>query len=195
MAGQGMTMKTEFPRSFRGYSTIAVDDFIRQLGTRLDSLQQWTEAQGAQIERLTADLQSADSNLSAFMEKELALANALVQMEKQRLLADQEIEVACENANIQISEMMAEARREAEAIVAEAMREAEGIRDEFTTERAAAEDQLRQLRAEYEATVSNVRRTLEAELALLCEPVAAVAVTHAAVTAEPSRVELVGAAA
>jgi cell division septum initiation protein DivIVA len=196
MAGQSLTLTAEFPRSLRGYSTIAVDDFVRQMGTRLDSLQQWTEAQAAKIERLTAQAQSAERNLSAFMEKELAIANAFVVIEQQRLAAEQEIELARENARIEIDEMLAEARREAAAVVAEAQREAEGVREEAEARRLAAEERVRALQAEYDATVSTIRRTLEAELALLGDQASVVQMTHAAVAAcEPGRSELCEAAA
>lgn len=193
MAGQSLTLTAEFPRSFRGYSTIAVDDFVRQLGARLDTLQQWTEAQAAKIERLTAQAESAERSLTAYMEKELAIANALVAIEQQRLAVDQEVELARENARIQIEELLADARRDAAAIVAEAQREAAGIREEIQTEQREAEERLRALKSEYEATVSGIRRTLEAELALLGNDV--LGMTHAAVAAcEPVRGELCEAA-
>ena len=168
------------------YAQIAVDDFVRQLGDRLEVLQRQVDQQQARADKLTRDLEAANTNLVAYAEREMAIANALVAAEQQRVVVQQHLEVEQLNAQIQVDQMLADARSEAELLVNEARQNAEAITADAEATRIAQEERIRALCAEYDETITRVRRALENELSLLPAPgtvLAGLPVAEAAVAA------------
>src|SRR5262245_24680800 len=69
MTTEATILTAEFPRAVRGYATNAVDDFVRQMGERIDTLQVRLEQQAARANHLTKELETANRNLAVFMGK------------------------------------------------------------------------------------------------------------------------------
>ena len=192
MTNNDNILTASFPRSFRGYSPIAVDDFVRQLGARLETLQARLNEQTDKNAVLETALNSANRDLAIFIEKETAISQGIITIEQRRVSVEHEIELARTNAELEIAENLATARTEAEEmgrIAREASNEilasARQIADdtvesarntaEETTAlaRSAADlqaDRLRALCADYDEATSRIRRTLEAQLSLLPQP-------------------------
>src|ERR1041385_571027 len=92
MTTEGNILTADFPRAVRGYSPIAVDDFVRQLGERLESMQAKLNEQTARATGLQNMLARANQDLVAFVEKESALAKGIISIEQRRVAVEQEIE-------------------------------------------------------------------------------------------------------
>lgn len=174
-------LTVEFPRAFRGYATLAVDDFIRQMGTRLETLQTRLDDERERTEQLKASLNRSNADLAAYVEKESAITNAIVAMEQRRVAVGQELEVErgeaqqeateiLRDARLAAEEIIDNARRNAEETLANARRSAEETIGLANSARALQEDRLRALCAEYDSTANRIRRALEAQLSLLPSP-------------------------
>jgi cell division septum initiation protein DivIVA len=170
MSNESNVLIADFPRNVRGYSTVAVDDFVRQIGERLVALQADLEEQAERADRLEAALDRANRDLSTFSEKESAISSALVAMEQRRAAVDQENEATKKSAKLSGEQIIASARVEAEQIIAQAHDDAQNITAEATARARAQEERLNALCAQYDATLANIRRTLEDQLAVLPTP-------------------------
>jgi len=170
MTTEANVFYAEFPRAVRGYAPNAVDDFVRQIGERLEALQAQLDEQTARADRLEKELSTAKSNLFAFAEKEAAIANALVATEQRRVGVERELENRRAEAEAQAAQFLDEARQEAENIVNEARQRAEEITNRALEACAAQEERLRALYAEYQDTADRIREALEAHLSLLPPP-------------------------
>ena len=58
MATKPFTLSADFPKAVRGYSMLAVDDFVRQMGGRLEALQATADEQTARAEQLADELRA-----------------------------------------------------------------------------------------------------------------------------------------
>src|SRR4051812_40799341 len=99
-------LSAEFPRTFRGYSPIAVDDFVRQLGARLETLQARLNEQTDRNAVLETALNTANRDLTIFIGKEAAISQGIITIEQRRVSVEHEIELARQNAEIQIAEQL-----------------------------------------------------------------------------------------
>jgi cell division septum initiation protein DivIVA len=170
MSNQSNVLIADFPRNVRGYSTVVVDEFVRQIGERLVSLQADLQKQTERAERLEKALEQANHNLCAFSEKESAIASALVAMEQRRTAVEQENDAAKKSAKLRAEEIIASAAVEADQIIAQAQDDAQNITAEATARARAQEERYAALCAQYDATLGNIRRTLEDQLAVLPSP-------------------------
>src|SRR2546423_5309068 len=84
MIDESTVFTADFPRVMRGYSPLAVDDFVRQLGSRLDLMQSKLDEQIVRGDRLTEELATTTRTLAEYRGKESALAGALVTAEQMR---------------------------------------------------------------------------------------------------------------
>ncbi len=182
-------LTADFPRAVRGYSTIAVDDFVRQLGGRLEAIQVKLNEQSDRAASLESLLNQSHRDLAAFVEKESAISKGIIGIEQRRVVVEHEIELARQNAEIEIAELLAASQNEAENVLRtaretsneivagarqtadETVDAARNAAEESTTlARSATElqgDRLRALCAEYDEAAARIRRSLEAQLALL----------------------------
>lgn len=213
------TLIAHFPRSAMGYAPASVDEFVRQIGERLEEMQvvcdrvdQLTE-QNEQLQRQNAELTAGNEQLyrqlteaqtalesaksSATVQKdddqagprEVALANAMLAIERRRIAVDVEIEGLRDQAKRDVDALKESARRESEGLKKTAMKEAEGLRataeeestqiisqakraaeqmiDETVAAASLEEERLQTLCAQYEQTVEEVRRVFEQQLAML----------------------------
>lgn len=167
MAQRLSNLTATFPTALRGYERIAVDDFIRQMGDRLDELQNRLTEQTERAERLSKELAAAKKELAAFAEKESAIANALVATEQRKAAVEKEIEAQQALARSQAEEIRATAQSQADAMIAEAEENVKEITARGELACSLQEDRLRALCAKYEETAERIRRILEAQLALL----------------------------
>lgn len=134
MTDGSATLVAEFPRAVSGYARPAVDDFVRQIGGRLESLQTQLESQSTEVARLTHALSKAQADLTGFAEKEKALGEAVVMIEHRRAaiikeLADQRVE-----ADAQVEAILDEAREQSKKVVEAARAQGAGILKEATAE-------------------------------------------------------------
>lgn len=167
MAQRLSNLTATFPTALRGYERIAVDDFIRQMGDRLDELQNHLTEQTERAERLSKELAATKKELAAFAEKESAIASALVATEQRRAAVEKEIEAQQALARTQAEEILAAAQSQADAMIAEAEENVKQITARGELACSLQEDRLRALLTEYEETAERIRRILEAQLALL----------------------------
>src|SRR5258708_2941296 len=92
MTPETTVLTAEFPRAVRGYSIVAVDDFVSQLGSRLDLLQTRLDEQILRGDRLSEELSRANQAVAEFRNKESALAGALVATEQRREAVRKELD-------------------------------------------------------------------------------------------------------
>jgi DivIVA domain-containing protein len=171
MSDETTVLSADFPRSVRGYSTVAVDDFVRQIGDRLDSLQERLNDEVARADKLAEALITANSELVTFREKETALAGALVTMELQRgsvrnelegqrNAASAEADALIDAAQSEAEAMLLTARTDAQGILAEAENLAEEIVQGARNECSSMESQIAELNREYSSTINEIRNTI-----------------------------------
>jgi DivIVA domain-containing protein len=125
MTTEGTILTADFPRAVRGYSPIAVDDFVRQLGERLETMQSKLNEQTAKTTGLQNLLTKANKDLAAYIEKEAAISRTIISVEQRRTSAEQEIELSRQNAAIEIEELRSQAEAEVGELRARAETEAQ----------------------------------------------------------------------
>lgn len=189
----------EFPMAMRGYSRLAVDDFVRQMGQRLQLLEERLNEQTDRAERLTRELDtlkrqhaqeletltarltaekqaldkqlaSVTQDLALYIEKEAAISGGIIAVEQRRVAVERELEIERTNTQLKMEQILADAQTEADEIVREAKRSSEEM---ITLAEAACtlqEERLRNLCREYDETAARIRRMLEAHLSLLPDP-------------------------
>lgn len=166
---EAAVLTAEFPRAMRGYSPLAVDDFIRQVGERLNIMQaqldeQTTaaETQTQQIEKLTRALESANSIIGSFSEKETAIASAMVAMEQRRVSVERELENARKISRMEADQQIEAARILSERQIDDARSQVERIVEEA---RSGADMILNNARVESEAILNDARFNAETLMA------------------------------
>lgn len=167
MTTQSAVLHTEFPTSVRGYAKPAVDEFVAEMGRRLDAMQARLDTLETANQSLTKELAAATERLQDFLGKEAAIASALVAIEQRRVGVDLELENRRATAQAQIEASLEEARRTAESLLAEAREQCGALVAEAQARVAGEEQRLQALRSEYAETVGRIRKALEAQLALL----------------------------
>jgi hypothetical protein len=189
----------EFPMAVRGYSRLAVDDFVRQMGQRLQLLEDRLNEQMDRAERLTRELESlkrqhaqelqtltarlsaekqaldeqlaqVSQDLALYIEKEAAISNGIIAVEQRRVAVERELEIERTNTQLKVEQILADAQTEADEIVREAKRSSEEMITLAQAACALQEERLRNLCREYDVTAERIRRTLEAHLSLLPNP-------------------------
>lgn len=189
----------EFPIAVRGYSRLAVDDFVRQMGQRLQLLEERLNEQTDRAERLTRELDtlkrqhaqemetltarltaekqtlneqlaSVSQDLALYIEKEAAIAGGIIAVEQRRVAVERELEIERTNTQLKMEQILADAQTEADDIVREAKRSSEEMIMLAEAACALQEERLRNLCREYDETAARIRRTLEAHLSLLPDP-------------------------
>lgn len=170
MTTESMGLYADFPKAVRGYATNAVDDFVRQIGERLENLQEALDEKTERVNRLEKELKAANQTLVAFAEKEAAIASALVATEQRRAGVERELESRRAEAAAQAAQIVEEARREAENILDDARKQAAEIISHAESARAAQEERLQKLYADYQETADRIREALEAHISLLPPP-------------------------
>jgi cell division septum initiation protein DivIVA len=185
MSTEGNILTADFPRAVRGYSQIAVDDFIRQLGERLETMQHRLNEQTARASGLQSMLDRANRDLAAYVEKEAAISQSVISIEQRRVAVEQEIELNRQqavlevqslrsNARAEVEELLASSRGEAANIVTDAQAVADHIRasadtdsqDLVNTARATAEETLENARRLADETIQAARREADETMAL-----------------------------
>lgn len=161
MSFEATILTAEFPRAVRGYATCAVDDFVRQVGERLDSLQDSLNDQIERSDRLASDLAGCATELAGYREKESALAAALVSTEQQRAAVRSELETERATAGDRARQVIESAESEADRILAHARRDAEELTSSAIAERSAIEQRIIALSNQYDETISAIRATLQ----------------------------------
>ena len=199
MTTNSTVLTADFPRSVRGYSPVAVDDFIRQMGERLETLQAKLDTQTTNAEQLSQELNAAKQKLAAFAEKEAGIAGALVATEQRRIAVERELEKERNNTRLNAEQLIAEANQDREALLDEARRNAEEIAARAEATRLDQEERIRALCAAHDETVARIRQALEAQLSLLPAPgetLASLSISGVAIatTVEANREELTTAA-
>jgi len=159
MATKPFVLAVEFPRAVRGYAPLAVDDFVRQIGGRMEALQAQIEEQTSRADRLQRELEAANRNLAAFIEREAAIANALVAAEQRRVSVDQQIELDRMNAEMECQRLRTETAEKAEALLAEARDLAE---ETLADARAEAQEARATAKAEADQTIQEAQATAQA---------------------------------
>ncbi|HSV75236.1 MAG TPA: DivIVA domain-containing protein [Chthonomonadales bacterium] len=165
MATRPFVLAVDFPRAVRGYAPMAVDDFVRQIGGRLEALQSQIDEQASRADRLQRELQAANRNLAAYVGRETAIANALVATEQRRVTVDQQIELDRMNAQVECDRVRSDAQQEAAAVLADALTEANEVRasarvdaERVTADAAAVAEALKTATAERCAAMSGNSR-------------------------------------
>jgi cell division septum initiation protein DivIVA len=193
-------LTADFPTQVRGYAKEAVDRFVHGLGARLEALEAELQNQTQRADRAAEELKKAHVELSAFHEKERALAGALVAAQEHKTAAQSEIEKMRAQAHSEANEFMDAARQDAQALKSQAQAEADEI---LVAARHEAEDltaqavrecdeherRLEALRTEYQQTIAFIRRHLETQIAALDAPTG-----HAVITSNNGLAEVVEAA-
>jgi cell division septum initiation protein DivIVA len=181
-----------FPRSAMGYAQNAVDEFVRQIGERLEEMQSRLDQLTEQNEALEIRATVAQRETEGGGQREAALANAMLAIEQRKLTVDLEIEAIKDQARREAEAMKDSIKRETEGAKEAARREADSLRASAQTESGqilaqarntaeqmieeavsvAAEEEARLqiLTAKYDNTIAEMRRLLEAQLALLPQP-------------------------
>ncbi len=131
--------KGDFRRSFRGYDVELVNDFLDLVADRMEELVKQHMA-------LSDSVESLESELEDYREKERALSEALMTAQKLR------------------EDARSHAEKEGELLVREARLTAESARQEASKALAREEETLRQVRARRGQLVQSFRRLLEREL-------------------------------
>src|SRR5207253_1779387 len=107
-------LTAEFPKSVRGYSVEAVDEFVQEIGERLNALQAELAKQAARGDRLADEVGGMEAELHSFRDKEKAVSSAFIAAESFKAKAESDYEAALEKARGQAEEIMAAAKSEAE---------------------------------------------------------------------------------
>jgi len=170
MTNDVTVLTADFPKSVRGYSPIAVDDFVREIGARLESLEKQLQEKSSAAEELNKKLQTANNLLAAASAKENAIAGALVAIEQRRVTVEQELEYDRSHSAKLAEQAIAEAQADAEKLTADAEKSAARLLEETRQTRESEEARVSQLRAEYQEIANRIRRALEAQLELLPAP-------------------------
>jgi cell division initiation protein len=131
--------KGDFRRAMRGYDAELVNDFLDLVADRMEELVKDNM-------NLRDSVQSLETEVTKYREKERALSDAL--MAAQRLRDD----------------ARSHAEKEGELMVREARLAAESAREEATRALAREEEALRQARARRSQMIESFRRLLEREL-------------------------------
>jgi cell division septum initiation protein DivIVA len=189
----------EFPMAVRGYSRLAVDDFVRQMGQRLQLLEERLNEQTDRAERLTKELdtlkkqhtqelealtvrltserkaldeqlEAVSQDLAMYIEKEAAISGGIIAVEQRRVAVERELEIERTNTQLKVEQILADAQSEADEIVNEAKHTSEELLTLAEAACALQEERLRNLCREYDETAARIRRTLEAHLSLLPNP-------------------------
>ena len=174
-------LTAEFPTQVRGYAKEAVDRFVHGLGSRLESLEAELQKQTERSDRIADELKKANTELTAFHEKERALAGALVaaqeyktagqgEVEKMRAQAHQEANEFMDAARVDADKLKAEAQSEADQVLADARQTAEDMTRNAIIACEDQERKLEALRTEYQQTIAFIRRHLESQIAALDAP-------------------------
>lgn len=158
MATKSFTLSADFPKAVRGYSMLAVDDFVRQMGARLEALQASVDEQTERAQKLETELRSANSNLEAYISREAAIASAIVTAEQRRVMVDHSIEVDRTAAKLECESILSQARSEADALLAKANDDSEKIVEEA---RATGAQYLTDARDEGDRILAESHETAE----------------------------------
>lgn len=127
MTTEGTILTAEFPRAVRGYSPIAVDDFIRQLGERLDAMQTKLNEQTARANGLQNMVTRANKDLAAYVEKESAISKGIITIEERRVTVEREIELSRQNAALEVEELRSGAEAQAQELLTHAQTQAHDV--------------------------------------------------------------------
>jgi cell division septum initiation protein DivIVA len=166
MSTEGNILTADFPRAVRGYSQIAVDDFIRQLGERLESMQYKLNEQTARASGLQSALDRANKDLAAYVEKEAAISQSVISIEQRRVAVEEELDLSRQqaalevqslrnNANAEVEELLATSRANAANIVTDATAVADHVRSSAETD---SQDLISTANATAEETLTNAQR-------------------------------------
>lgn len=118
-----------FPRAAMGYAQSAVDDFVRQIGERLEEMQIRLDELSEQNDALNKQAVIAKKEPEYDSSREVALANAMLAIEQRKLTVDIEIEGLREQARRDIEATKEATRRETDALRGSTIRETDGIKE------------------------------------------------------------------
>lgn len=161
------TLTAQFPRAVRGYAVEAVDDFVRQIGERLDTLQARLNQSEAECTRLRTELESAQNNLTALLSREQAIAAGIVTAEQRKVEVENEIELMRVEAELGRSRIVESGMDEAGRIVAEAQRKADEMLAAAERKTLDQNRRVEELTEQYQQIAAQLRRQLQSQLALL----------------------------
>jgi cell division septum initiation protein DivIVA len=189
MVNEAQVLKAQFARTVNGYATTAVDEFVQQLGQRLDETKTRLDVESKRAADLEAELTKARETLSTFAQKEAAIASSFVAIETHRATVENELKerwaaataeakAKSEEARTQATTIIAEAEEHAKRVIddasatsttllAEAQRNADDITVNAQIACAAEEERLQALQTSYEDTLDRVRRALQGQLSSL----------------------------
>ncbi len=145
-------LTAEFPIAVRGYAREAVDEFVQEIGERLNALQAELAKQAARGDRLAEDAGSMEAELKGFRDKEKAVSNAYIAAENFKAKAESDYEAAMEKA-----------RQEAEGIIASAQSEAEVLKAQAEGLVAKGKSDADEIRAKARADADEVKNTAKAD--------------------------------
>src|SRR5438132_1314427 len=118
MASELTVLTAEFPRAVRGYAVEAVDEFVEEIGSRLNALQAELTKQAARGDRLASDLANNADELASYREKEKAMATVMIAAEERRAKVEVEAEAKLADAEAAGDEIIKKAKAEAEKVKA-----------------------------------------------------------------------------
>jgi cell division septum initiation protein DivIVA len=178
-----------FPRAAMGYAQGSVDEFVRQIGERLEEMQSRLDQLTDENESLKRHASSGHPSNENTSQREAALANAMLAIEQRKLSVDKEIDSITEQARREAESLKEAAKRETEGLREAAKRDTDSIRSSAQSEaaqivvqaRIAAEQMIEEavsatteeearlqiLCAQYDNTVAEIRRVLEMQLSLI----------------------------
>lgn len=178
------TMATTFPTERNGYSPVAVDAFVQEMGARFDEVQRDLDDRVVRAAQTEQELARLKATVASYTEKEAAIAAVLVGIEQQKAANAKDMEAQLAKAREEAEHILADARLEGLGIAARAQADAEekaaqASRDLAEMEasaraaREAEEQRLKALQAQYAATVAAMRTELSTLLAFLPDAEAA----------------------
>lgn len=156
-----------FDNSFRGYNRLQVNDYVRMVADQFVALQRTlaeAEERSQEWADRTADL---EERLDEYAQREHAISSALVAVEEYRLQVERQAEISQGEAVQSASQILQDARTQAEKILQEAHQESAEARARARAFCSAEAEQLRQLRSEYDSTCERIRNVLESHMSLL----------------------------
>lgn len=162
-------LTAQFPKAVRGYAPEAVDDFVRQIGDRLDSMQTQLDRSEGETNRLRKELESTQTNLVALLGREQAIANGIVIAEQRKLEVENEVELIRAEAELERRRVVEGGMDEAGRIIEEAKRRADEILAEAENRTQDQNHRLENLSSQYEQMAAQLRKQLESQLALLSD--------------------------
>jgi cell division septum initiation protein DivIVA len=158
-----------FPKSIHGYNVGAVDDYLRKLNSRLESLLSQVQSESSRadqskrlLEQMTAELDTMRRRASDAEKREITAIEGQRLAQEEVAKLSQELKEVRENTRMELERALADVRQERDSLIAEERQDAEALIAEARKAAAAQIEDIRLCVERLQAEVARLTAELEA---------------------------------